>query len=329
MKLRPQTVFLVIGLSVLVGLTLAPRLPRVERAVVDRDRDLPRHGAQPGGRGVRASGHEAPLGSEPRLRARAPRAHRHRLPRRPAARHAGERVRRTQCPTSSTISPPGGARSAGSRTSTRSSTASARRSSGRAQAACSASGAGVLDVVRSVVTAVVGVDHDHLPHVLHAPRGPADDRGILRIVPESARPRYERVGRDIYRSISGYVTGNLLISLLAGILVDDRALRRRERVRDRARPARRDPRPHSARRRDARGDHRLDGHLHRDRLGSLRDRHRLLHRLPAVREPRRPAARLRAGRCSSRPLRCSARCSSAHSSQESWARCSRFPSRAR
>ena len=38
-------------------------------------------------------------------------------------------------------------------------------------------GAGVLDIVRSVVTAVVGVDHDHLPHVLHAPRGPADDPG--------------------------------------------------------------------------------------------------------------------------------------------------------
>ena len=38
------------------------------------------------------------------------------------------------------------------------------------------------------------------------------------MLPESARPRYERVGRDIYRSISGYVTGNLLISLLAGVL---------------------------------------------------------------------------------------------------------------
>ena len=48
--------------------------------------------------------------------------------------------------------------------------------------------------------------------------GPRTFDGILDIVPESARPRYERVGREIYRSISGYVTGNLLISLLAGVL---------------------------------------------------------------------------------------------------------------
>jgi predicted PurR-regulated permease PerM len=30
--------------------------------------------------------------------------------------------------------------------------------------------------------------------------------------------RYERVGRDVYRTVSGYVTGNLLISLIAGII---------------------------------------------------------------------------------------------------------------
>jgi predicted PurR-regulated permease PerM len=38
------------------------------------------------------------------------------------------------------------------------------------------------------------------------------------LLPESSRPRYERVGLDIYRTISGYVTGNLLISLIAGTL---------------------------------------------------------------------------------------------------------------
>ena len=32
----------------------------------------------------------------------------------------------------------------------------------------------------------------------------------------STRVRYERVGHEIYRTISGYVTGNLLISLVAG-----------------------------------------------------------------------------------------------------------------
>ena len=38
------------------------------------------------------------------------------------------------------------------------------------------------------------------------------------MIPEHSRPRYERVGRDIYQAISGYVTGNLLISLVAGVL---------------------------------------------------------------------------------------------------------------
>ena len=78
--------------------------------------------------------------------------------------------------------------------------------------------AGVLDVVRSIITAVVGVITIIFLTFFMLLEGPRTIDGILRIVPESARPRYERVGREIYRSISGYVTGNLLISLLAGIL---------------------------------------------------------------------------------------------------------------
>ncbi len=78
--------------------------------------------------------------------------------------------------------------------------------------------AGVLDVVRSVITAVVGVITIIFLTYFMLLEGPRTIDGILRIVPESARPRYERVGREIYRSISGYVTGNLLISLLAGTL---------------------------------------------------------------------------------------------------------------
>jgi predicted PurR-regulated permease PerM len=78
--------------------------------------------------------------------------------------------------------------------------------------------AGVLDVVRSIITAVVGVITIIFLTYFMLLEGPRTIDGILRIVPESARPRYERVGREIYRSISGYVTGNLLISLLAGTL---------------------------------------------------------------------------------------------------------------
>jgi predicted PurR-regulated permease PerM len=79
-------------------------------------------------------------------------------------------------------------------------------------------GAGVLDVVRSVVTAVVGVITIIFLTYFMLLEGPRTVQGLLNVLPERLRPRYERVGRDIYRSISGYVTGNLLISLLAGVL---------------------------------------------------------------------------------------------------------------
>jgi predicted PurR-regulated permease PerM len=79
-------------------------------------------------------------------------------------------------------------------------------------------GAGVLDIVRSVVTAVVGAITIIFLTYFMLLEGPRTIDGLLNVLPEAARPRYERVGRDIYRAISGYVTGNLLISLLAGVL---------------------------------------------------------------------------------------------------------------
>jgi len=41
-------------------------------------------------------------------------------------------------------------------------------------------------------------------------------QATLDVVPPSARPRWERVFEGIYRTVGGYVTGNLLISLVAG-----------------------------------------------------------------------------------------------------------------
>jgi predicted PurR-regulated permease PerM len=76
----------------------------------------------------------------------------------------------------------------------------------------------LLDVVRSVVTAVVGVITIVFLTYFMLLEGPRTIDGLLALLPESTRSRYERVGRDIYRSISGYVTGNLLISVLAGVL---------------------------------------------------------------------------------------------------------------
>src|SRR3954452_17545092 len=39
---------------------------------------------------------------------------------------------------------------------------------------------------------------------------------IYSLFPEDSQPRWRRVGRDIYRTVGGYVTGNILISLIAG-----------------------------------------------------------------------------------------------------------------
>jgi len=76
----------------------------------------------------------------------------------------------------------------------------------------------VLDVVRSVVTAVVGVVTIIFLTYFMLLEGPRTIAALLGLLPETTRPRYERVARDVYRTISGYVTGNLLISLVAGVL---------------------------------------------------------------------------------------------------------------
>ena len=76
----------------------------------------------------------------------------------------------------------------------------------------------LLDIVRSVVTAVVGVVTVIFLTYFMLLEGPTTLSSLLGLLPEHLRPRYERVGRDIYRTISGYVTGNLLISLVAGVL---------------------------------------------------------------------------------------------------------------
>jgi predicted PurR-regulated permease PerM len=39
---------------------------------------------------------------------------------------------------------------------------------------------------------------------------------VYSLFPERSRPRWRRVGHDIYRTVGGYVTGNILISVIAG-----------------------------------------------------------------------------------------------------------------
>ena len=75
----------------------------------------------------------------------------------------------------------------------------------------------VLDIARSVVTVVVGVITIIFLTFFMLLEGPRTIRGALDLLAPRSRVRWERVSYDIYRTISGYVTGNLLISLVAGI----------------------------------------------------------------------------------------------------------------
>lgn len=76
----------------------------------------------------------------------------------------------------------------------------------------------VLDAVRSVITAVVGVVTIIFLTFFMLLEGPRTIDRILGLLAPDTRVRYERVGRQIYRTISGYVSGNLLISLIAGVV---------------------------------------------------------------------------------------------------------------
>src|SRR6478735_8883739 len=48
--------------------------------------------------------------------------------------------------------------------------------------------------------------------------GPAWMDRIYGLMPERSQERWRRVGHDVYRTVGGYVTGNLAISLIAGTL---------------------------------------------------------------------------------------------------------------
>jgi predicted PurR-regulated permease PerM len=71
-------------------------------------------------------------------------------------------------------------------------------------------------IATSVITAVVGVVTIIFLTFFMLLEGRRSVDRFLALLPESARPRWERVGNDIYRTVGGYVSGNLLISLIAG-----------------------------------------------------------------------------------------------------------------
>lgn len=67
----------------------------------------------------------------------------------------------------------------------------------------------------STVAAVVTIAFLTFFMILEGPRWMERIYGLL---PEESQPRWRKVGNDIYRTVGGYVSGNLLISLIAGLV---------------------------------------------------------------------------------------------------------------
>jgi predicted PurR-regulated permease PerM len=79
-------------------------------------------------------------------------------------------------------------------------------------------GAGAaLTVTKGVITAVVATLTIVFMTFFMLLEGPMWMERIYGLVPEPKQPRWRKVGNDVYRTVGGYVTGNLLISLIAGV----------------------------------------------------------------------------------------------------------------
>ena len=74
-----------------------------------------------------------------------------------------------------------------------------------------------LAVARGVVSFIIGVVTIAFLTVFMLIEGPRMLERFRDSLPEHMKPRFERMGGDIYRTVGGYVGGNLAISLIAGI----------------------------------------------------------------------------------------------------------------
>jgi predicted PurR-regulated permease PerM len=72
-------------------------------------------------------------------------------------------------------------------------------------------------ITRSVLTAIVAIVTIAFLTFFMLLEGPGWMQRFYTLLPEESRPRVERIANDIYRTIGGYVTGNLFISVIAGV----------------------------------------------------------------------------------------------------------------
>ena len=74
-----------------------------------------------------------------------------------------------------------------------------------------------IAIARGVVSFIVGVVAISFLTFFMLLEGPQLVARFRDFLPEGLRPRWQRVSGDIYRTVGGYVTGNLVISLIAGL----------------------------------------------------------------------------------------------------------------
>jgi predicted PurR-regulated permease PerM len=74
-----------------------------------------------------------------------------------------------------------------------------------------------VSLTRSILTAIVAVVTIAFLTFFMLLEGPNWVQRFYSLLPDRSRPRVERITTDIYRTIGGYVTGNLFISLIAGV----------------------------------------------------------------------------------------------------------------
>jgi predicted PurR-regulated permease PerM len=74
-----------------------------------------------------------------------------------------------------------------------------------------------LSVTKSVITAIVATVTIAVMTFFMLLEGPRWLERFFALLPEGSQPRARLVGGQIYRTVGGYVTGNLLISVIAGV----------------------------------------------------------------------------------------------------------------
>jgi predicted PurR-regulated permease PerM len=74
-----------------------------------------------------------------------------------------------------------------------------------------------LSVTKSIITAIAALVTIAFMTFFMLLEGPTWTERFYGLMPERSQPRWRAVGNEIYRTVGGYVTGNLLISVIAGI----------------------------------------------------------------------------------------------------------------